>query len=188
MISNALLFAFALFAASETAAADDGLVRLPGQGQVKSEEQRATARADRLIPGGGLMLSFDANRDGRVTADEVEAGQAAAFLAADANGDGSLSPIEQARWSDNLPTYDPSLANPARFDPNLDRVVTAEEFAFVVRNFANSLADPASGDVVLASLKAQDRRPRDEEEGEADQDEPPFGRRPPPGRAPPGAR
>ncbi len=133
---------------------DDEIVRLPGRGQIKDLAARPSPKVDRLIPGGGLILSFDGDRDGIVTASEVEIGISEAFAEADDNADGRLSPLEQAAWAAALPTRDDTLANPARFDPNLDRVVSFEEFAGVVGAFAAGLADASTGDVRLASLKA----------------------------------
>ena len=114
-VSAALLTLVASPAVSQE---DDDLVRLPGQGKVKAESI-AEVGAERLAPGGGLMASFDADSNGRVSLAELESGILAAFLAADKNGDGELTPLEQQDWANNLPTRDESLLNPARFDPIL---------------------------------------------------------------------
>ncbi len=140
------------------ARADDELVRLPGQGEVKPEEAVRAAGASRLIPGGGLLVSFDTNRDGRITETEIESGIVSAFAIADADESGYLTPLEQIAWAEGLPTRDASLANPARFDPNLDRRVTLDEFRDVIATFAAALAEETSGDVIVASLKSAEPR------------------------------
>lgn len=135
---------------------EDEIVRLPGQGELKPEAARIVGDdTERLIAGGGLILSFDTDANGRVTPDELQAGVAAAFENADKNEDGRITPLEQMAWADRLPTRDTSLANPARFDPNLDRVVRETEFSEVVLTFAATLADETTGDVHLEKLKSR---------------------------------
>ncbi|MEM7768438.1 MAG: EF-hand domain-containing protein, partial [Pseudomonadota bacterium] len=150
---------------------DDGattdLVRLPGQGELKVQRPRLN-RKDRLAPGGGLLLSFDADANGAVTTEEFETGLTTAFATADGNGDGQLTVFEQLDWAESLPTRDGSLANPVRFDPNLDRMVSYAEFSAVIRNLAAPYRSEIDGSVDLASLKRPeaidrenaDQRPR----------------------------
>jgi len=139
-------------------------VRLPGQGQIKRDAVPPQLReTERLIPGGGLLVSFDTDGDGRVSDDELLTGIDAAFLAADQNEDGYLTPLEQISWSESLPTRDASLSNPARFDPNLDRRVNPEEFSMVITGFAEDVADSETGEIIIASL----RRTRPERPDEA---------------------
>jgi len=149
-----MLAATALAQSSETqpVSVEDEIVRLPGQGELKPEAAKTIVGADRLISGGGLILSFDADADGRVTPDELETGVAIAFETADRNDDGRITPLEQMAWADGLPTRDTSLANPARFDPNLDRVVREAEFTDVVVSFASGLADETTGDIHVERL------------------------------------
>jgi len=132
--------------------ADGDLVRLPSHGTVKSAPPGQPL--ERYVPGGGLILSFDNNRDGYVTPAERDAGIERAFAIADANNDGCLSALEQQSWAESLPTRDDSLANPVRFDPNLDRFVSAEEFSDVVDTIADAYVDPISGNIAVAALKA----------------------------------
>ncbi|MEM9054442.1 MAG: hypothetical protein AAGB16_03875, partial [Pseudomonadota bacterium] len=61
---------------------EDGLVRLPGQGELRDKADRERAGADRLKPGGGLFVSFDEDTDGTITLEEVRAAIPAAFAAA----------------------------------------------------------------------------------------------------------
>ena len=157
-----LLFAAALLAASPVFAQAEGdtddLVRLPGQGLVKPDSAPAQRNLDRLVPGGGLFASFDANSDGRISAEELASGMRAAFLLADANADGQLGALEQQDWAADLPTRDDTLANPVRFDPNLDRVVTFEEFQAVIADLATNYQDDR-GSIEIAKLSAPDPKP-----------------------------
>ena len=141
-------------------AEDDGddLVRLPGQGLVKPDTGPAQRNLGRLVPGGGLFASFDANGDGRISAEELAEGTRAAFLLADANGDGELVALEQQDWAAGLPTRDDTLSNPVRFDPNLDRIVKFDEFKAVIVQLAASYQD-GNGVIELAKLSAPDPKP-----------------------------
>ncbi|MEM9740540.1 MAG: hypothetical protein AAF829_11785 [Pseudomonadota bacterium] len=135
-------------------ATDGDVVRLPGNGAVKS--RIPGERPLRYVPGGGLILSFDTDESGTVTQQEIQIGIAEAFVAADANGDGVLSGLEQQAWAAQLPTRDESLANPVRFDPNLDRYVSDMEFAQVVDSIARAYVDPITGVIAIEDLKAPD--------------------------------
>ncbi|MBA3068419.1 MAG: EF-hand domain-containing protein [Hyphomonas sp.] len=156
-----VLVAAVLFAALPVnAQAEDGtddLVRLPGQGLVKPDTGPAQRNLDRLVPGGGLFASFDADGDGRISSQELTSGTKAAYLAADANGDNQLAALEQQDWAANLPTRDDTLANPVRFDPNLDRVVTFEEFEAVIAQLAANYQD-SNGVIEMARLSAPEPR------------------------------
>ncbi|HBF89973.1 MAG TPA: hypothetical protein DDX09_02295, partial [Hyphomonas atlantica] len=55
----------------------DELVRLPGQTYPGPSKRKAPPNAhapDRLVSGGGLIVSFDTDLDGEVTQDELAAG------------------------------------------------------------------------------------------------------------------
>ncbi|MGB3625774.1 MAG: EF-hand domain-containing protein [Henriciella sp.] len=142
---------------------EDDVVRLPGSGEVKSENDRAKLKADRLKPGGGLLASFDTDGNGKISEAEIQAGVALAFEAADDNGDGELTALEQQAWAQNLPTRDDSLANPVRFDPNLDRRVSYTEFQTVIIDLASDYRKQDT-DLKLASLKAPKREANRERE------------------------
>ena len=137
----------------------DDIVRLPG-----------------LVAGGGLIMSFDADDNGRVTPSELNTGSVAAFAVADANQDGRLSALEQQDWANNLPTRDDTLANPVRFDPNLDRMVSQSEFVAVVAQLAKTYAD-ADGDIHLVKLEASEPNDSDAKREWSDLEQPEiFGR------------
>ena len=162
LLAGALFFPLAHAQEAEaveaSASADDDLVRLPGSGEVKSDRQREKLRAYKLKPGGGLLASFDTDEDGRISRAELNAGIEAAFAAADTDGDGQLTAFEQQDWAASLPTHDDTLANPVRFDPNLDRRVSAAEFSAVITNLWSDYRE--EGDTVLrvASLKAPEEK------------------------------
>lgn len=142
-------------------AEDDTLVRLPGSGEVKSEQARSKLKADRLKPGGGLLASFDTDENGKISETELRAGIELAFFEADQNGDGALTALEQQAWARGLPTRDDSLANPVRFDPNLDRRVSFAEFSAVISNLAVDYTGDGHTELHLASLKAPKEKKRD---------------------------
>ena len=148
---------FAAVCALSSAAETDDIVRLPGQGELRHSDDRKRINADRLKPGGGLFLSFDANQDGEITEVETKSGIIAAFTLADANEDGILTALEQQVWARELPTHDDSLLNPARFDPNLDRRVEFEEFQLVIVSLFADYAEDAGDTISSADLRRNNR-------------------------------
>lgn len=144
------------FCSPVLAETEDELVRLPGKGELRSAQDRERIQADRLKPGGGLFLTFDDDGDGLITQDEIGVGIPLAFAEADANRDGYLTALEQRAWANGLPTRDDSLANPTRFDPNLDRRVDLGEFTAVVTALSIDYADADTGLVVITHLKSSD--------------------------------
>ena len=155
----------------EDSAEGDDIVRLPGQGQVKKGDRRTRHAAGRLLPGGGLVMSFDTDDNGRVTPEELRSGAISAFAVADTNQDGRLSALEQQDWAHSLPTRDDTLANPVRFDPNLDRVVSEREFVAVVAQLATTYAD-ADGNIYAAKLEAPEPKASDNKRQWSDLEEP----------------
>ena len=176
-LAGALLMATAAPAVAQEA--QDDIVRLPGQGFTKPEARGPRGTPDRLVAGGGLFLSFDTDGDGRITRKELADGTQAAFRKADANGDGYLTAFEQISWAESLPTRDDSLTNPVRFDPNLDRRVSPEEFQAVIAELADHYVEETSDVIVIASLKAPAPRAEREERS-------PFGSGQRPSRGVPG--
>lgn len=157
---------------SASLAQDDDLIHLPGQGEIKTDAVGYVSDIGRLIPGGGLLLSFDADRDGNITEDEINTGIDEAFLAADANEDGRMTPLEQRKWASTLPSHDESLKNPARFDPNLDRVVRTTEFRDIITDFAALHMDETTGSIPVVALRSRQRGRVPQEELELAPDRP----------------
>lgn len=185
------LFASLTFAASaqeapteRDAVEDDGIVRLPGQGELRAPDRlerrgpapRGEGMPRRFLPAGGLLLSFDSNADGEISDVEIDVGIPRAFAAADGDGDGFVTPLEQQEWANGLPTRDDSLANPARFDPNLDRRASLEEFEQVIRQIASVYREQNEGALTIAGLAA----PEPDRSARRDRQRPqPEGNRPP---------
>ncbi|RIJ31011.1 EF-hand domain-containing protein [Henriciella algicola] len=157
-LGEELLVVEAISAEEVTTEDEDAIVRLPADGEVRSPRDRERLKADKLKPGGGLLASFDTDEDGIVSREDLAAGIEAAFANADANGDGELTALEQQAWARSLPTRDNSLANPVRFDPNLDRRVSFEEFSAVITDLWTDYR--ADGDDVLriSDLKAPEEK------------------------------
>ncbi|MEL6829842.1 MAG: hypothetical protein AAFO63_06870 [Pseudomonadota bacterium] len=163
-VFSLILLTGALAVLATPAHADDELVLLPGQGELRDRADRERFKAERLKPGAGLFISFDSDSDGAVTPMEIDAGIPLAFDSADANADGYLTALEQQDWAASLPTRDDSLANPVRFDPNLDRRVNLTEFTSVISGLGEDYADEETGNVLVSSLKAP--KPERPERGE----------------------
>jgi len=87
------------------------------------EAPRVIVSADAL-----LFVSFDADRDLKVSQGEVQSGIEAAWRQADANADGALSPLEFQGWSQaalggsQMPPYR------LEFDRNVDNSISGDEF------------------------------------------------------------
>ncbi len=177
-VSMAALAALCVNLAAHADTDDDELVRLPGQGEVRDQALRERTKADRLKPGAGLFITFDLDGNGRISADEMDTGIPAAFQNADANQDGYLTALEQRDWAGSLPTRDDSLANPFRFDPNLDRRVDLNEFTMVIVNLGQDYANEESGEIVVSELKAPKPKARDRRDEAQDGARPPRGERP----------
>jgi Ca2+-binding EF-hand superfamily protein len=80
-----------------------------------------------------LMLSYDANSDGTVTRDELEAGLKRQFAAADTNGDGRLDPQEVRAENDRRFMASGTATSPL-IDWNQDGFVSFDEFASTARS------------------------------------------------------
>src|SRR5438128_2042541 len=79
----------------------------------------AEASAAQRLPAGvpaaaALLLRYDANKDGVITRDEMEAGLKADFAAADTNGDGCLNPMEVREENNRRLAQDGPAASPLR--------------------------------------------------------------------------
>jgi hypothetical protein len=98
--------------------------------------------AERLPPGlppsAALLLRFDADKDGLITKDEMEAGLKADYAAADSNSDGCINPSEVRSENALRLRRDATQASPL-VDWNLDGCVDIREFS----NTAHSYFDLA---------------------------------------------
>lgn len=89
-------------------------------------------------PSAVLLLRFDADKDGAITKDEMEAGLKADYMAADSNSDGCINPSEVRAENSMRLRRDSSQASPL-VDWNLDGCVDLREFS----NTAHSYFDLA---------------------------------------------
>ncbi|MDJ0922036.1 MAG: EF-hand domain-containing protein [Henriciella sp.] len=160
---------------------DDELLRVAEPLTREDLEKLRGLRPDRLKPGGGLFVSFDTNIDGQVDKLEIDEGIAAAFADADTSGDGYLSVLEQQDWAAALATGDSSLSNPVRFDPNLDRRISFEEFDYVIQNLASDYTKSEADYILIKDLE-QPKPNRRDEEAERPRQRPDGDRRGPPGQ------
>ena len=105
-----------------------------------------------LPPSAALLLRYDANSDGIVTRDEMEAGLKADFAAADSNGDGCLDPVEVRAENQRRLTRDGAQASPL-VDWNLDGCVDFREFANTVHSYFDLVDRKKDGRVTLIELR-----------------------------------
>jgi hypothetical protein len=144
----ALTVAFAAPAAAQSSTVDR-VDRVPGA----SVPGPGRNEAVRLVkPGALLFASFDRNFDGVITPEEIDVGAAGAFAAADKNKDGVISGFEQSDWATLIGAGNDVFSNPMAFDLDLDRAVTPAEFAVGIKRFADTLANPTTGNIAFVDL------------------------------------
>lgn len=103
------------------------------------DEAAAASRLPAGVPAAAaLLLRYDADNDGAVTREEMEAGLKADFAAADTNGDNCLSPAEVSAENARRLARDGAQASPVR-DWNFDGCADIHEFS----NTAHSYFDLA---------------------------------------------
>src|SRR5215813_3631519 len=94
--------------------------------------------AERLPPGlpasAALLLRFDADHDGVITREEMEAGLKADFEAADSDKDGCLSLAEVRLENEKRLRRDGAQASPL-VDWNLDGCVDMKEFSTTAHSY-----------------------------------------------------
>jgi hypothetical protein len=105
-----------------------------------------------LPPSAALLLRYDANHDGIVTRDEMEAGLKADFAAADTNGDGCLDATETRLENQRRLARDGAQASPL-VDWNLDGCVDFREFANTVHSYFDLVDKKKDGRVTLIELR-----------------------------------
>lgn len=115
------------------------------------------ALAAQRVPAGlpasaALLLRYDANHDGVVTREEVEAGLKADFGAADTNGDGCLGPAEVRAENDRRLARDGAEASPL-VDWNLDGCVDVKEFGNTVHSYFELADKTKDGRVTQLELR-----------------------------------
>lgn len=117
----------------------------------RAAQEHAPIRA--LLSADALMLvSFDTNGDLSVSRDESEAGFAREWARADADNNGSLTPIEFSNWSNTV--LGGSQIGPYRldFDRNVDNVITREEFDTELRARFSQYDSDENGSVSRAEF------------------------------------
>ena len=119
---------------------------------------RALLSADAL-----MFVGFDTDGDLSVSRAESDAGMDREWTRADANSDGTLSPIEFSNWSNQV--LGGSQIGPYRldFDRNVDNVITRQEFDTELRARFSTYDADESGALSRAEfvrLVGQARPPR----------------------------
>lgn len=105
-----------------------------------------------LPPSAALLLRFDANHDGIVTREEMDAGLKADFAAADTNGDGCLDPAETRAENQRRLARDGGQASPL-VDWNLDGCVDIKEFSNTAHSYFDLVDKKKDGKVTLVELR-----------------------------------
>lgn len=103
-----------------------------GASSDRNDPIRALLSSDAL-----LYVSWDADGDLSTSTAEIDAGLTREFGRADANSDGSLTPIEFQNWANSA--LGGGMTGPYRldFDRNVDNSITREEFDTELRARAN---------------------------------------------------
>jgi hypothetical protein len=150
-------------------------VREAPAGRTAARGNRSSSRSSSSL----YLLRFDANRDGRITRAEVEAGIVAEFRGIDSNQDGRLDATEyqayengrraaRRAWraahpngdggepSERVSNWDPMK----RLDWNLDGYVTMEEFGGRTRANAMRADRDGDGTILVEDLKRPRARSR----------------------------
>ena len=105
-----------------------------------------------LPPSAALLLRYDANHDGVITREEMEAGLKADFDAADSDHDGCLSPPEVRAENERRLKQDGAQASPL-VDWNLDGCVDRREFGNTVRSYFELADRRKDGKVTQLELR-----------------------------------
>jgi hypothetical protein len=112
----------------------------------------AASRYPGLPAAAALLLRYDANNDGEVTRDEMEAGLKTDFAAADINGDNCLNPAEVRAENNRRLAADGGAASPLR-DWNLDGCVDIKEFSNTAHSYFILADKKKNGRVSRAELR-----------------------------------
>lgn len=99
-----------------------------------------------------FFAGMDANRDARVSSDELQSGLGDAFALGDSNQDGVLSAIEFLNWSElflGAPYAQPSRLS---FDVNQDTRVSSDEFSLAFAEIGSRLDRNGDGQLMRAEM------------------------------------
>ena len=105
-----------------------------------------------LPPSAMLLLRYDANHDGIVTREEMEAGLKADYEAADTNHDGCIDPAETRAENARRLKRDGEQASPI-VDWNNDGCVDMNEFSSTARSYFTFVDKKKDGRVTLQELR-----------------------------------
>lgn len=125
--------------------------RLPYRGgdAIGQNDPRAGARY--VHPGALLLAMLDENKDLEITGDEIESGARLAFVHADQDQNGVLTPLEQRAWAGRLSSETDLIANPRIFPSAIPNQVTEEEFVFGIITLSQRFEDE-DGRVFMSAL------------------------------------
>jgi Ca2+-binding EF-hand superfamily protein len=116
------------------------------------EQAHAASRYPGLPAAAALLLRYDANNDGEVTRDEMEAGLKTDFATADTNGDACLNPAEVRAENNRRLAEDGVAASPLR-DWNLDGCVDIKEFSNTTHSYFELADKKKDGRVSRVELR-----------------------------------
>lgn len=120
---------------------------------VDLSEAGAASRLPAGVPAvAELLLRYDANNDGVVTREEMEAGLKADFAAADENADGCLNPAE-VRAENNRRLAREGIASSPLRDWNLDGCVDIKEFSNTAHSYFDLADRKKDGKVTMLELR-----------------------------------
>jgi len=138
--------------------------RLPYRGgdAIGQNDPRAGARY--VHPGALLLAMLDENKDLEITEDEIDAGARLAFIHADQDQNGVLTPLEQRAWAGRLSSETDLIANPRIFPSAIPNQVTEAEFVFGIITLSQRFQNE-DGRVFMSALTfAPENARRDEDE------------------------
>jgi hypothetical protein len=118
-------------------------------GEAQAQAQRRFAG---LPPSASLLLRFDADHDGIVTREEMDAGLKTDFAAADTNGDGCLNPQEMRAENERRIQRDGQEASPL-VDWNLDGCLDMREFGNTAHSYFDLADRTKDGRVTALELR-----------------------------------
>jgi EF hand domain-containing protein len=120
---------------------------------IAGEAGAAATRLPAGVPAAAvILLRYDANNDGIVTREEMDAGLQADFAAADSNHDNCLNPAEVSAENARRLARDGAQASPLR-DWNLDGCVDIREFSNTAHSYFQLADKKKDGRVTMVELR-----------------------------------